>query len=82
MVPAFVKNPNEAFWAKNEPVWRGIAPVVPVSPDHAGRETLRRRALADANPALAEARALYHRACGRQSASPRQLAAYLPVPEA
>jgi hypothetical protein len=80
MVPAFVKKPDEA-WAKNEPVWTGIAPVVPIDSDSAGRETLRLRALAYAGLALAEVRALYHRACGRQSAPPRQLAAWPAVPK-
>jgi hypothetical protein len=48
------KNPDEAVWAKKEPVWTGITPVVPISPDSAGRKTLRLRTFAYANPALVE----------------------------
>ena len=82
MVPAFVKNPDEAFRAERTRLDgnRACCADWPLTPR--GRETLRQRAFAYANPALTEARALYHRAGGRQSARPRQIAALLPLGKA
>src|ERR1700722_2794382 len=78
MVPALSKIPMKHF-RRNEPAWSGIGACCADAPQTPqGREPLRQSAFTDANPALTEVRALYHSACGWQSARPRQIAAFRP----